>query len=64
MWLYAPWSGKVKDVARQGSCGSHMISISEELRAGKAAKAAVNVYLKQHYRKFEQHSPKRNMMQS
>ena len=43
MWLYAPWSGKVKDVARQGSCGSHMISISEELRAGKAAKAAVNV---------------------
>jgi len=42
MWLYAPWSGKVKDVARQGCCGSHMISISEELRAGKAAKAAIN----------------------
>jgi hypothetical protein len=43
VWLFAPWSGKVKDVARQGSCGSHMISISEELRAGKAAKAAINL---------------------
>ena len=38
LWLFARWSGK-KDVA----CGSHMISISEELRAGKAAKAAINV---------------------
>jgi hypothetical protein len=43
VWLFAPWSGNAKDVARQGSCGSHMISISEELRAGKAAKAAINV---------------------
>ena len=33
----------MKDVARHGSCGSHMISISEELRAGKAAKAAIKL---------------------